>query len=600
MATRRHSGFNRQPARLEILLSHTKQTPETLLNRQLFHTFSFPFSDLDNRDQAVAVLLVTTYQSPFTNPGISNRHSARLEIIENSTKTRFLAVLIDTFLRFLGPNQRRERSGSGARTTSHVVFNRQPKLLEFAVTSRKHTPVPYFNRNRSRVLSHYESKVREPRIGVRVIQKAPSAAGGDVCANGKLGADMKGTSFNAIVMIGVLIVVFAFVSALPALAQVASPDAAGARAAHATMKTAQAAASGATMKTAASGSAAKQTPVRVTVPSGGPGALCAPPETDTSFIAADGTAHVTRVVPVPATISPEAQKMLARVVADVPDTQTLAEHRASTDAWQKRAGEESLALYPAKISADTIAGVPVRVVTPENGEAVAGRVLINVHGGGFQVDSGSLTESIPIANLTHIKVISVLYRMAPEHPFPAAVDDTVAVYKELLKSYAPEKIALYGTSAGAILTAEVAVRLRELKLPLPGALGIFSGMGDYSRPGDSEAIYALGGFSGHLDVPEAGARRDPYVGATNPRDPVLSPVFADVHGFPPTLFITSTRDLLLSGTTILHRHFLGEGVDARLVVFEALPHAFWNNPSLPESKEADAIMAGFFVRELGR
>lgn len=81
---------------------------------------------------------------------------------------------------------------------------------------------------------------------------------------------------------------------------------------------------------------------------------------------------------------------------------------------------------------------------------------------------------------------------------------------------------------------------------------------------------------------------------------MLSPLFADLKGFPPTLFITSTRDLLLSGTTILHRAFLQAGVDAELVVFEALPHAFWNNAQLPESKEADGIMARFFDRHLGK
>ena len=95
------------------------------------------------------------------------------------------------------------------------------------------------------------------------------------------------------------------------------------------------------------------------------------------------------------------------------------------------------------------------------------RVLINLHGGGFTTDSGSLTESIPIANLTHTKVVAVLYRLAPEHPFPAAVDDSVAVYKELLKTYKPQHIAIYGASAGGILTGEVAVKIKQLGLPLP-------------------------------------------------------------------------------------------------------------------------------------
>lgn len=256
-------------------------------------------------------------------------------------------------------------------------------------------------------------------------------------------------------------------------------------------------------------------------------------------------------------------------------------------------------MYPVNLAEDKIAGVPVRVITPLTiPENKRDRVLINVHGGGFNSDSGSLTETIPIANLTQTKVIAVLYRLAPEHPFPAAVDDAVAVYKELLKTYQPAHIGLYGTSAGAILTAEIAVKLRQLGLPLPAALGVFSGLGDFSRTGDSQAIYALDGFSGPLTPPTNEPHDGPYVGSTDPRDPILSPLFADLHGFPPSLFITSTRDLLLSGTTILHRAFLRAGVDARLVVFEALPHAFWNDPHLPESKEADGIMAAFFDKNL--
>ncbi len=209
------------------------------------------------------------------------------------------------------------------------------------------------------------------------------------------------------------------------------------------------------------------------------------PQADSSTIDAAGTAHVTRIVPVPTTISPEAQKFLARQVPDVEQHPTVEQSRRGVDAWQARAGEVSQRLYPVHIAnGQRIAGVPVRIVTPltmpkQNRD----RVLINVHGGGFTVDSGSLTETIPMANLTQTKVVAVLYRLAPEHPFPAAVDDTVAVYKELLKTYKPQNIGLYGTSAGAILTPEVAVKLRQLGLPLPGALGVFSGMGDFSKRG---------------------------------------------------------------------------------------------------------------------
>jgi acetyl esterase/lipase len=227
------------------------------------------------------------------------------------------------------------------------------------------------------------------------------------------------------------------------------------------------------------------------------------------------------------------------------------------------------------------------------------KVLLNLHGGGFNSDSGSYTESIPIASYTKIKVVAVLYRLAPESPFPAAVDDSVAVYKELLKTYKPNHIVIYGTSAGAILTGEVAVKLKQLGLPMPAALGIFSGMGDFARDGDSQAMYALRGLSGHLDPPESGPHDAEYVGTTDPKDPVLSPIYADLHGLPPTLFVTSGRDLLLSGTANLHRAFLNAGDDARLVVFDALPHAFWYSPLLPEGLEANHMMADFFVKQLG-
>ena len=320
-----------------------------------------------------------------------------------------------------------------------------------------------------------------------------------------------------------------------------------------------------------------------------------PPQTNSSILDANGTAHVTRVVPVPTTVSPEAQTSLRRPAGA--ENQSLAERRTSTDAWQTRAGQASLKAYPVKIESITIAGVPVRNILPLDPQH-PDHILINVHGGGFNSDSGSFTESIPIANLTHTRVVSVLYRLAPEHQFPAAVDDTIAVYRDLLKTYKPNHIALYGTSAGAILTAEVAVRLKQLNLPLPGALGIFSGMGDFSQYADSEAIFSLRGFTGSLPVPEGKPHDEEYVRTTDPRDPVLSPLYADLHGMPPTLFITSTRDLLLSGTTILHRAFLQSGDNAQLIVFEALPHAFWNDISLPETKEAYGYMANFFTQQL--
>jgi len=309
-----------------------------------------------------------------------------------------------------------------------------------------------------------------------------------------------------------------------------------------------------------------------------------------------------RVVPMPATISPEAQKWLASLNEKKSGPESLAERRARTDIWRAQDSAEARKIYPVNVEEASIGGVRTDIITPlATPEANRGRVLINLHGGGFNSDSGSLIEGVPISNLAKIKVVSVYYRLAPENPFPAAVDDVVAVYKELLKTYKPRNIGIFGTSAGAILSYEVAVRLKQLHLPLPGALGVFSGLADFGQLGDSRQIFALDGFPGTLEptypdhLPD-----DAYVGKTDRKDPVLSPLFADLHGMPPTLLVTSTRDLLLSSTTIFHRALLRAGNDAQLVVFEALPHAFWYHFQFPETTEALELMAKFFDEKVGR
>ncbi|HZQ41621.1 MAG TPA: alpha/beta hydrolase fold domain-containing protein [Acidobacteriaceae bacterium] len=320
---------------------------------------------------------------------------------------------------------------------------------------------------------------------------------------------------------------------------------------------------------------------------------------DTSYIDANGKAHITRVVPVPQDLSQQAQAFIGHRVPDEAPEPSLAERRKGLDAWEVRSRAEWSKICPTKIEEAKIAGVPVHVVTPQSIPASSrDKVLINLHGGGFNGDSGSYTESIPIASYTGIKVVAVLYRLAPENPFPAGVDDAVAVYKELLKTYKPDHIVIYGTSAGATLTAEVAVKLKRLGLPMPAALGIFSTVSDFSDLGDSYAMYTLSGLAGHLAPPDGSPHDSYYVGSTDQKDPVLSPIYADLHGFPPALFITSGRDALLSSTTNLHRAYLRAGVDARLVVFDALPHAFWYHPELPESIEANHIIAKFFLAHL--
>ena len=202
-----------------------------------------------------------------------------------------------------------------------------------------------------------------------------------------------------------------------------------------------------------------------------------PAQKDSATFDPDGTAHITRVVPMPATISPEAQKWLESLNAQNPRPEDAG--RASRPHRRlARAGFGGGAqALSRKCGRSNAGGVRTDIITPLSMPArIKNRVLINLHGGGFNSDSGSLIEGVPIANLAKIKVVSVYYRLAPENPFPAAVDDVVAVYKELLKTYKPRSIGIFGTSAGAILTCEVAVSLKQLGLPLPARTrNVFSG-----------------------------------------------------------------------------------------------------------------------------
>lgn len=299
------------------------------------------------------------------------------------------------------------------------------------------------------------------------------------------------------------------------------------------------------------------------------------------------------------TVSHEAQALFANPPS-LPqvDSIPMALKRKALSMYQDSFGETLNRKYGSivDVSESEIAGVPVLVVQPR-GKRHPTQVLLNLHGGGFVLDSGSLTETIPMAALTGRTVIAVLYRLAPEHPYPASAEDALAVYRKLLETYQPRDIVLFGTSAGATLTAQTAVRLKEKGIPMPAALGIFSAISDFSRRGES--MMHLNPLIGAPPEKVLSEEFGKFVGDKKDlNDPMLSPLFADLKGLPPTLLMSGTRDLLFSQTALLHRALLRSGVDADLVVFEGMPHAHWAYLDLPESGEAFEIMARFFEKQL--
>ena len=243
-----------------------------------------------------------------------------------------------------------------------------------------------------------------------------------------------------------------------------------------------------------------------------------------------------------------------------------------------------------------IAGVPVKLVRRQGTDAASDqRLLINFHGGGFMVDAGSLTETIPIAGLTGIPVVSVMYRMAPEHPFPAAVDDALAVYRDALSQRPAKSIGIYGTSAGAVLTLQLLARIKAEGLPMPAAGGFFSGSGDLALAGDCEGF--LPSILGERSAPDTLAD---YTIGTDRTDPLLSPIYGDLSGLPPMLLMTSTRDQLLSQTVLADLALRRAGVQVDLRVYEGMMHAFWAWIECPETEVALAAQAEFFAGHVQR
>jgi epsilon-lactone hydrolase len=261
-------------------------------------------------------------------------------------------------------------------------------------------------------------------------------------------------------------------------------------------------------------------------------------------------------------------------------------------------------LYPAEIKSERIAGVGTDIVTPAGGLSAAnrGRVLINLHGGAFLwgAHSGGLVESIPVAGVGKLKVISVDYRQGPEATFPAASEDVAAVYKALLTRYKPQNIGIYGCSAGGVLTAQSVAWIAAHGLPKPGAVGTYCAS-LLETWGDSAFVGPV--LSGRAPVTKPLLLTDlPYFKGADPHDPLVLPGSSAtvLANFPPTLLISGSRDFALSSVLRSHALLVQAGVDAELHVYEGMWHSFFSDPELPESRAAYDVMARFFDRHLGR
>jgi acetyl esterase/lipase len=228
-------------------------------------------------------------------------------------------------------------------------------------------------------------------------------------------------------------------------------------------------------------------------------------------------------------------------------------------------------------------------------------LFVYVHGGAFVLNGGEagLAEPILIAHRAKMRVLSIDYRMPPKYPTPAGRDDVVTVYQHLLKEQAAKSMALGGTSGGGNLVMATVQRLIELGLDVPGALYLGTPGTDMSKTGDSwytnDGIdRLLATYDGFL---EAASRL--YAGGRDLKDPLVSPHYGKVEGFPPTFLVTGTRDMLLSNTARTHIKLRQAGVVADILVYDGTSHGdYIVVMDSPESYHAFAELNAFLLRYL--
>jgi epsilon-lactone hydrolase len=272
------------------------------------------------------------------------------------------------------------------------------------------------------------------------------------------------------------------------------------------------------------------------------------------------------------------------------------EHAADVDNTIATALAPQIEGVEIQVESRTIDGVPVFEVTPAEVDVSGDTpILLDIHGGGLVYGSGEACRVMAVLAVARsdIWTWSPDYRMPPAHPFPASLDDCMTVYRALLARTGPGRIVVGGASAGGNLAAALLLQARDEGLPMPSCLVLLSPEADLTESGES--------FETNLGVDTILTSRltDSIAlcaGHHNLTEPLLSPLFGDLSGFPPTFLQTGTRDLFLSNTVRMHRALRSAGVAAELHVFEAMPHGGFHGA--PEDQELAREMQRFMAEHL--
>ena len=303
-------------------------------------------------------------------------------------------------------------------------------------------------------------------------------------------------------------------------------------------------------------------------------------------------------VPIPTSVSEQAQSFLAAPYVGREERPALDD----TKAWIRQIEETDRMLLerfgahelPVDVEDGEIAGVHTFVIRAKGVSAASeAPIYLDIHGGALVMGGGDVCRLMGSATaLTNgMTTWAVDYRMAPLHPYPAALDDCVAVYRTLLQDRSPQSVFVGGGSAGGNLAAALLLRAKDEGLPMPAGLVLISPEVDLTESGDSFQVNL--GVDNVLTTSLMQTNLL-YAAGHDLSHPYLSPLFGDVTGFPPTFVQAGTRDLFLSNAVRMHRKLRAAGVDAELHVFEAMPHGGFGGA--PEDLEMRLEIRNFLDR----
>ena len=313
-------------------------------------------------------------------------------------------------------------------------------------------------------------------------------------------------------------------------------------------------------------------------------------------------------IPVPATVSPELQAVIAQPPGAGWNTPP-----STPEAWSQLVAGGEAALAPTvqpmadrlhvTFAPSTIGGVKVYIVTPDDiPPQNRNRLLVHVHGGCYVLNPhlAALPEALQVAGLSHIKTIAVDYRMPPEAYFPAALDDAMAVYKAASR---------HGAAGQSRRVRQLRRRRADPRddaprqadgLPMPGAIAPGTPMADATKPATPSRPTPSSTTCWSRPTGFCDAATRFYAQGHDLADPMVSPIYGDMHGFPPAILTSGTRDLLLSNTVRTNQKLREAGVETRLQVFEAQSHAqFYRDDRIPEDRFAIGEIAAWFDQHLG-